>query len=115
MEDLVTKIKSKWNEFLVHCYVKDVQSRYFDSCMSSVDEATAVVQVDFSENFQTVTQDANQASYYTYEQVVIFTCCIWQRGGNQSICLVTDNSKCYKKYSPMVQLANSNRGFCSAI
>lgn len=101
LEQLIAAVKAGWVEFLLHCYVKDVQSAYFERCLSEVgsDETTAVVQVDFSENFQTVTQDANQASYYTYEQVVVFTCCVWQSSGVSSVCLISDHIKHDKKYA----------------
>lgn len=53
VEQLMGLLKSQWVKFLLHCYVKDTQSHYSESCMSGIDKTTAV-QVEFSENFQTV-------------------------------------------------------------
>lgn len=49
-----------------------------------------MIQVDFSENYQTAYQDEVQSAHFTYKQVTIFTCCVWVAGDHKSYCVISD-------------------------
>ena len=55
--ELIDCLAKQWNTFLAHCYVKDVQSSYYEKLKRKLGPNESVVQVDFSENYQTFHQD----------------------------------------------------------
>lgn len=63
----------------------------------------AVVQVDFSENYQTFHQDETQAAHWAYNQITLFTCCFWTVKGIRSVCFLSDYLN-HDKYSVHVYI-----------
>lgn len=88
--ELLECLVQQWEPFLTHCYTKDVQGAYFEKSKLSVSEEEVVIQVDFSENYQTFHQDEIQSAHWSYSQVTLFTCCVWTTRGVQSVCIVSD-------------------------
>ena len=79
-----------WPGFLIHCYVKDVQSNHFASSRSNIVSGEVVIQVYFSENYQTSYQDEIQSAHWAYNQVSLFTVCAWSKNTIMSYAIVSD-------------------------
>lgn len=90
----IDELSSLWLPFLSHCFVKDAQSACFESSKIGLGEDTAIVQVDFAENYATFFQDVAQSAHFAYNRVTVFTCCVWLRSGVKSVCIVS-----HDKYS----------------
>lgn len=90
VSELLHCLVQQWNSFLTHCYTKDVQGAYFELSKLSVSEDEVVIQVDFSENYQTFHQDEIQSAHWSYSQITLFTCCVWTTEGVKSVCMVSD-------------------------
>ena len=83
-------LDKQWGNFLFHCYTKDVQASYYEVCKCALSENEAVMQVDFSENFQTLYQDNVQAAHWSSRQIILFSCVVWTASGVKSICMISD-------------------------
>lgn len=90
VSELIDTLHNQWKSFLTHCYVKDVQGSHFEKCKQLVSNKKVVVQVDFSENYQTFHQDEIQSAHWAYNQVTLFTSCVWTDAGVKSVCLISD-------------------------
>ena len=101
--ELIDCLAKQWNTFLAHCYVKDVQSSYYEKLKRKLSPNESVVQVDFSENYQTFHQDETQAAYWAYNQITLFTCCVWTAKGIRSVCFISDYLN-HDKYSVHVYI-----------
>ena len=91
-------LQEQWKAYLNHCFYKDHQSKYLDQTKASLSENECIIQVDFSENYQTNYQDEIQLAHTTYKQVNIFTCCAWFRESVKSYDLVFDYLQ-HEKYT----------------
>ena len=69
-----------------------MQSRAFKKEVDSVvnGKEKVVVQVDFTENFTTQTENAIQSSYCVFKQFTLFTACVWELNGCPSFVLVSE-------------------------
>ena len=88
--------------FLKHTYVKRMQAQSFKEERESVqfDLEKVVIQVDFAENYSTVTQNEIQSAYWTNKQVTLFTGCFWEQMG-------TSHQTTYSMTSmPLMYLSN---------
>ena len=47
----LASLKKQWAAFLIHCFIKNRQASRFDQAKANVDTNTAVIQIDFSENY----------------------------------------------------------------
>lgn len=88
--EVMDKLKVLWTAYLNHCFYKDNQSAHFEERRKNLGVHDCVMQLDFSENYQTSYQDEVQSAHFTYKQVTIFTCCVWTKTGHQSYCIVSD-------------------------
>lgn len=79
ISDVLDCLEKQWLQFLTHCYTKDSQSQasYIDSAKANLSQNEVVIQVDFSENYQTFYQDEIQSAHWAYSQITLFTCCVW--------------------------------------
>ena len=57
-----------------------------------------MIQVDFVENFTTKINCLGESVYWAYNQVTLFTACVWKHGGTHSIVIVSDYLQ-YGKYA----------------
>lgn len=89
-KELMAVLNNQWKTYLNHCYYKDKQAKYFDQKRSTLSAEECLIQVDFSENYQTGYQDEIQSAHFTYKQVTIFTCCVWTTLGVRSYAVVSD-------------------------
>ena len=91
--DLVTYIVAIFPHFIEHCYVKRQQAaahkQQREEILSSAD--SALVQIDFSENYTCVQQDEIQSAHWQQKQVSLFTAAVWHSGKLHPIVLVSDN------------------------
>ena len=78
--------------FLKHTYVKRIQAHSFKEERESVnfDSEKVVIQIDFAENYSTVTQNEIQSAYWTNKQVTLFTVCFWEQMGAHSMIITSD-------------------------
>ena len=68
------KFDSLWSQFLIHHFYTIEQREYIKKIKEDSSEmGTAVVQLDFAENFTLFSQAAVQSSYWSQKQVTIFT------------------------------------------
>lgn len=61
----------------MHCYVQRMQSRHFQELKKNTTNETAVLQVDFAENYTCVNQDEIQSAHWHQKQITLFTAVAW--------------------------------------
>ena len=89
--DALENLVSKLPNFLSHVFLKREQASYFQYKLLSVGEKSAVVQVNFSENFTLKDQGEIQSAYWDQEQLTLFTISIWTKSIQSSIAIVSDD------------------------
>ncbi|KAJ8033178.1 39S ribosomal protein L13, mitochondrial [Holothuria leucospilota] len=94
--ELVEHITAILPQFLQHCYVKREQAAAYNAqrekaLSESHNSHSALLQVDFSENFTCVAQDEIQSAHWNQRQVSLFTAALWHSGSLHSHILVSDN------------------------
>lgn len=96
--DVITELNKQIKKFKFLFYVNSVQSNYFKHLKSNLNENEFVVQMDFAKNFALFDQDEVQAAHFSYDQVTIFTTCIWTKSEHYSIAIVS-NEMNHDKFS----------------
>jgi pullulanase/glycogen debranching enzyme len=91
---LIEKFDSLWSKFLIHHYITIEQREYIKKIkIESSDHGTAVVQLDFAENFTLFSQSAVQSSYWSQIQATIFTVHIKMGTGHRNLVFISDYMK----------------------
>lgn len=87
-----TKLKNQLPQFLLHTYVKREQAIAFKQHRDSTkeNESKIVLQVDFAGNNSAIAKDEIQSSYWSKNQITLFTCCAWEKTGSHSLAIVSD-------------------------
>ena len=85
---LVTMIRT----FLPHHYIKHCQSKFYNEQKKQVtrDSSTAMLQIDFTEDYTTIWQDEIQSAHWQKKQVTVFTSVYWNGLEPQSIVIISD-------------------------
>lgn len=100
IKDLASCIKDFTDRFIDykhHIFVKKSQSSLFYQARESSTIETAVIQVDFAENFKCISQNEVQSAYFNQHAIAIFTVVIWAGQKTFSKVLVTDDTS-HSKY-----------------
>lgn len=79
VEDALKELNNQLTFYKVHCFVKIVQSSYFEEVKNTIVHSEIILQVDFAENYSAISQDEIQSAHWTHQQITIFTCCAWLR------------------------------------
>ena len=69
----IESLTEKLPEFLLHVFIKREQSNHFQSKLLSIPKGSAVIQVDFSENYTIQHQGEIQSAYWNQNQLTVFT------------------------------------------
>ncbi len=96
IDDLTEHMCSLIPKFLEHCYVKRSQAEEYNrqrdaALAESYSQTTALLQVDFSENYTCVNQDEIQSAHWNQSQVTLFTAATYHTGKQHSSVIVSDN------------------------
>ena len=80
-DDAFSELKLQTPIFLMHHFVKEKQSPAFksDSDFSDTNFDTAVLQINFAENYSTFYRDEVQSTHWVKTQRTIFTAALWQK------------------------------------
>lgn len=105
VENLLEDLKKQLPIFKEHCYIKDVQYKYFDSVKGEKDRTKAIIQVDFAENATLTEQNQIQSAHWKQRQVTIFTCVIWSGDEVKSLAIISDELS-HSKYAVWTFLQN---------
>jgi hypothetical protein len=91
---LLEKFDSLWAKFLIHHFYT-IQQRDFIKTIkkNSSERGTAVIQLDFAENFTLFSQAAVQSSYWGQKQATIFTVHIKMGSGHRNLAFISDYMK----------------------
>ena len=89
--EAVATLIEKMPEFLAHVFIKRQQSACFQEKLSDIPDASAVIQVDFSENYSLQQQGEIQSAYWSQQQLTLFTVCVWTHDSNKSMVFVSDD------------------------
>lgn len=94
--DLAEYIATNTPQFLKHSYIKRSQAGSYQeqrekASSSSFNKKSALMQVDFSENFTCIAQDEIQSFHWVQPQVSLFTVSLWYSGKQHPIVIVSDN------------------------
>lgn len=100
LEDLVKKVP----HFKIHSFVKKVQADYFENKKKSLSENSAVLQIDFAENYSMVSQDEIQSAHWNHGQISIFTCGVWLCNNVFKPYTIVSNDLSHNKYAVCVFL-----------
>ena len=88
--DLVHSVYAQLQHFLGHTFIKRKQSAFFEEVCHMGSADSAVIQVDFSENYSVMHQDEIQSANWHHEQVTVFTCVSWVDNICHSYTIVSD-------------------------
>ena len=75
--DVIAWLDKELPNFKKHCFIKKIQSNYFEACKNLSANEDVIVQIDFSENANLNFQNEIQSLHWKEKQMTIFTCCIW--------------------------------------
>lgn len=98
VERAVQELQIQLSKFKKHVYINNIQTAHFKVMKEKIGPNEIVVQIDFAENFATTSQDEVQAAHFSYDQVTIFTICIWTANKIQSLAIIS-NDLTHDKYS----------------
>ncbi|XP_046662375.1 uncharacterized protein LOC124358190 [Homalodisca vitripennis] len=84
-------VQNMLGKFKVHCYIKNVQSEYFEYKKKNATQGEAVLQIDFAENYSCIAQDEIQSAHWSNTLVTIFTGVAWVPNGKQCYALISNN------------------------
>ena len=104
--------KDQWPDMIEHVRVKRIQAAAFKSFINmtvpdheSFNPDTAVIQVDWAENYKCISQDEIQPANWSQFQISVFTPCVWYDAKRISKAYVTDSKDHTKKtIAPLVKL-----------
>ena len=93
-DDAFSELKLQTSTFLIHHFVTEKQSAAFkiDCDFSDTNFDTAVLQIDFAENYSTFYQDEVQSTHWVKTQITIFTTTFWQKNKCHPAVVVSDVS-----------------------
>ena len=97
----VQQLRVTTPHYLSDVFVKRKQCDYFEHIKETAGDRTVVRQVDYAENFTLTNQDQIQSTYWSQNQVSMFTAYIWMGGSGgqgQSFGLVS-NGKTHDKFA----------------
>jgi len=80
-----------WAQFLVHHFTTIQQRDYIKKIKEeSGEEGTAVVQIDFAENYSLISQNEIQSAHWGHEQATIFTVHIKMGSGHRNLAIISN-------------------------
>lgn len=95
LSDFIDLLVSKIGKLIPHSFVAKSQSAYLRNRKENLDEATALILMDFSENYNFVIQDEAQGYHWNHGSCCLHTAVIYyQEEGDiksQSICVISDD------------------------
>lgn len=89
--DAINELQAQLPKFKKHFHVNRVQSQYFQNLRKSLENTEVVLQIDFAENFAIFKQDEIQAAHFSYNQVTIFTTCVWSASETYSSVFISED------------------------
>lgn len=90
LSSALDSLQESLQKFKVHCFVKIIQERVFEEEKAQLTEGSAVVQIDFAENYACISQDEIQSAHWGHQQVTIFTAVAWIHNGCYSFAIVSN-------------------------
>ena len=91
--DLYDYISSIAPKFIKHCRIKRLQAQQYEldkQLAAEEGSKTAILQMDFAENYSCATQDEVQSAHWNRSQVTLFTTVTWFRQTISSKVIVSD-------------------------
>ena len=85
-----SKLKEMVKQFCVHTYLKRKQTLAFQKAKQNVNNSTAVIQVDFAENYSFVEQNEIRSGRWTYQQCTIFISYTWYSGDGKGNVIISN-------------------------
>ncbi len=94
LNDIVSVLKSILPKFKFHFYVKRNQSKAYNDAKDKAckeESETAMIQMDFAENFKCIYQDEVASAHWKSSSVTLYTVMIWFRDQSVSMVIASDN------------------------
>ena len=90
------ELKKQTSEFKRHNYSRMRQHSELTHLKATlVGTKSAIIQVDFSENYTNTQQNEIQSAYFGHDNFSLYTVCVWFPDGNQvkskTFCIISDN------------------------
>ena len=82
INDIFEDIKSKFDDFLVHRYVKKMQQTHFGELIETCDYSYIVMPSNFYESISIIHQNEIQSAHWSHQQVTVFTGHVWVDNNN---------------------------------
>lgn len=102
---LLDKFDCLWDKFLIHHLITIEQRDYIKKIkLESSDKGTAVIQLDFAENFVLFSQTAVQSSFWGQQHATIFTVHVKIGTGHRNIVFISDYLKHTTEFVYQAQL-----------
>lgn len=97
VEDLIEITVQILNKVIPHHYTANKKAQYFKESKENPDDSSAVVLLDFRENYTFVTQNVIQSHYWARNSCTLYPVVIYVKNGEQvipeSICFITEDLK----------------------
>ena len=90
--DIFEELKNQLKSFLIHRYVKRIQTDHMENLINHCDGKSVLIQVDFSENASLIIQNEIQSAHWNHSQATIFTAHAWIREScKESFAIISDD------------------------
>lgn len=101
VENLKIEIYKDIVDITLHHFIADTQKRYLSYCKNNLANDTAIVLMDFPENYSFIIQQSVQTSYYNNNQATVHPICLYykeEKGRellNKNYCIISDSKDHY--------------------
>lgn len=106
IEDFIDELSQDIYDLTIHHFIAQEQNRYFKWCKNNIDMLTAIIIMDFSENYSFAIQDSVQAFYYNNLQATVHPFIIYYKVPgktvddppiltHKSFCVISDSKDHY--------------------
>ena len=96
-DEFVELVATKFDNLTAHSYIAKSQAQYLKTRKESIDDQTAIVPGDFSENFSFVVQDEVQGYHWNKEQCTLHSVVVYTKNQDdleikaQCFCFISDD------------------------
>ncbi len=94
LADFIEEVADALDSLTTHHYISKAQAAYLNQCKAELDTHTALVLMDFAENYSFVIQDAIQGYYWDTSQATLHPLAVYfckeDRVEHASLCIVSD-------------------------
>ena len=97
IEDFIDELAYKLEKLAPHDYIAHSQNAYLKNLKLNLDSETAIIILDFSENYHSIVQDSSQQFYFDGNQATVHPFAIYYKDNDElkhlSLCVISECMK----------------------